>query len=46
MKPAAGASILTAALMVSLVWLASLSPSLALADELPKDTNQIERLTP
>ena len=43
MKPATDASILAAALIVSLVWL---SPSRALADELPKDTNQIERLTP
>jgi hypothetical protein len=43
MKPAAGSSILAAALIVSLV---SLSPARALADELPKDTNQIERLTP
>jgi hypothetical protein len=43
MKPAAGSSILAAALIVSLVWL---SPARALADELPKDTNQIERLTP
>ena len=43
MKPATDASILAAALIVSLV---SLSPSRALADELPKDTNQIERLTP
>jgi hypothetical protein len=46
MKPTAGSSILAAALIVSLVLLASLSPSRALADELPKDTNQIERLTP
>ena len=43
MKPAAGASILAAALIVSLVWL---SPARALADELPTDTNQIESLTP
>ena len=43
MKPAAGSSILAAALIVSLVWL---SPACALADELPADTNQIERLTP
>ena len=43
MKPAADSSILAAALIVSLV---SLSPARALADELPKDTNQIERLTP
>jgi hypothetical protein len=43
MKPATDASILAAALIVSLV---SLSPARALADELPKDTNQIERLTP
>ena len=43
MKPATDTSILAAALIVSLVWL---SPSRALADELPKDTNQIERLTP
>ena len=43
MKPATDASILAAALIMSL---ASLSPSRALADELPKDTNQIERLTP
>jgi hypothetical protein len=43
MRPAAGASIFAAALIVSLVWL---SPSRALADELPQDTNQIERLTP
>ena len=43
MKPATDASILAAALIVSLVWL---SPSRALADELPKDTNQIESLTP
>ena len=43
MKPAAGASILAAALIVSLV---SFSPSRALADELPKATNQIEILTP
>jgi hypothetical protein len=43
MKSATDASILAAALIVSLVWL---SPSRALADELPKDTNQIERLTP
>ncbi len=43
MKPATDAPILAAALIVSLVWL---SPSRALADELPKDTNQIERLTP
>ena len=43
MKPAAGLSILVAAMLVSL---ASLSPSRALADELPKDTNQIESLTP
>jgi hypothetical protein len=42
-KPATDASILAAALIVSLV---SLSPARALADELPKDTNQIERLTP
>jgi hypothetical protein len=42
MKPATDASILAAALIVSLVWL---SPSRALADELPKDTNQIESLT-
>ena len=43
MKPATDASILAAALIVSLVWL---SPSRALADELPKGTNQIESLTP
>ncbi len=43
MKPAAGLSILVAAMLVSL---ALLSPSRALADELPKDTNQIESLTP
>jgi hypothetical protein len=43
MKPAAGASILAAALIVSLVWL---SQACALADELPADTNQIEGLTP
>jgi hypothetical protein len=43
MKPAAGSSILAAALIVSLVWL---SPAHALADELPADTNQIESLTP
>ena len=43
MKPATGSSILAAALIVSLV---SLSPARALADELPKDTNRIERLTP
>ena len=43
MKPATDASILAAALIVSLV---SLSPARAPADELPKDTNQIERLTP
>ena len=43
MKPAADSSILAAALIVSLV---SLSPARALADELPKDTNQIESLTP
>jgi hypothetical protein len=43
MKPAAGSSILAAALIVSLV---SFSPSRALADELPKATNQIESLTP
>ena len=42
MKPAADSSILAAALIVSLVWL---SPARALADELPADTNQIERLT-
>ena len=42
MKPATDASFLAAALIVSLVWL---SPSRALADELPKDTNQIESLT-
>ena len=46
MKPAAGLSILVAAMLVSLELLASLSPSRALADELPKDTNQIESLTP
>ena len=46
MKPAAGLSILVAAMLVSLASLASLSPSRALADELPKDTNQIESLTP
>ena len=46
MKPAAGLSILVAAMLVSLALLASLSPSRALADELPKDTNQIESLTP
>jgi hypothetical protein len=40
---ASGSSILAAALIVSL---ASLSPSRALADELPNDTNQIESLTP
>ena len=43
MKPAASSSILAAALIVALV---PLSPVRALADELPKDTNQIERLTP
>ena len=43
MKPATDASILAAALIVSLV---SLSPVRALADDLPKDTNQIESLTP
>ena len=43
MKPATDASILAAALIVSLV---SLSPARALADELPADTNQIESLTP
>ena len=43
MKPAAGASILAAVLIVSLVWL---SPACALADELPADTNQIESLAP
>jgi hypothetical protein len=43
MKPAAGSSILAAALIVSLV---SLSPARALADESPKGTNQIESLTP
>ena len=43
MKPATGSSILAAALIVSLV---SFSPSRALADELPKATNQIESLTP
>ena len=43
MKPAAGLSIIVAAMLVSL---ALLSPSRALADELPKDTNQIESLTP
>jgi len=43
MKPATDASILAAALIVSLVWL---SPARALADELPTDTNQIESLTP
>ena len=43
MKPATDASILAAALIVSLV---PLSPARVLADELPKDTNQIERLTP
>jgi hypothetical protein len=43
MKPAAGSSILAAALIVSLVWL---SQARALADELPADTNQIKRLTP
>ena len=43
MKPATDASILAAALIVSLV---SLSPARALADELPNDTNQIESLTP
>ena len=43
MKPDTDASILAAALIVSLV---SLSPARALADELPKDTNQIESLTP
>ena len=42
MKPAAGLSIIVAAMLVSL---ALLSPSGALADELPKDTNQIESLT-
>ena len=42
MKPATGATIVAAALIVSLVWL---SPSRALADELPNDTNQIESLT-
>ena len=46
MKPAAGLSILVAAILVALELLASLSPSRALADELPKDTNQIESLTP
>jgi len=43
MKPAAGSSIVAAALILALV---SLSPACALADELPKDTNQIESLTP
>ena len=43
MKPTAGLSILVAAMLVSL---ALLSPSRALADELPADTNQIESLTP
>jgi hypothetical protein len=43
MKPAAGSSILAAALIVSLVWL---SQARALADDSPNDTNQIERLTP
>ena len=43
MKPAANASILAAALILSLV---PLSQARALADELPKDTNQIESLTP
>ena len=43
MKSAAGLSIIVAAMLVSL---ALLSPSRALADELPKDTNQIESLTP
>jgi hypothetical protein len=43
MKPAAGSSILAAALIVSLVWL---SQARAQADELANDTNQIERLTP
>ena len=43
MKPAAGSSILAAALIVSLVWL---SQARALADELPADANQIESLTP
>ena len=33
-------------MLVALEVLASLSPSRALADELPKDTNQIESLTP
>ena len=46
MKPAAGPSILAAALIVAFVWLALLRPARALADELPNDTNQIERLTP
>ena len=46
MMPAAGLSILVAAMLVSLELLASLSPSGALADELPADTNQIEGLTP
>ena len=43
MKSAAGSSILAATLILALVWL---SPARALADELPADTNQIERLTP
>ena len=43
MKPAAGSSILAAALIVSLVWL---SQARALADELPAGTNQIESLAP